>query len=140
MTGTLTIPGFGPPVAVSFTLDIDTVSWARGPGYATDTRWFFDNEWYKQVFYSVAPDLLFGTATAAACTGPTDCLSSDGGTLYNRDAVLILAARAINGVTRPTNVLADYLEAPNLAGAQDFRTHRRSPAPTENDKVAIVAP
>jgi hypothetical protein len=124
---------------VTITLDVDTVSWAKGPTYASDTSWFFENEWYKQVFYAVAPNLLFGTATALSCTGPADCLSADNGTTYNKDALLVLAGRPLNGAARPTSTLGDYLEAPNVSGAQNFKTQPRSP-PTANDQVAIVAP
>jgi len=124
---------------VTITLDIDTVSWAKGPSYASDTSWFFANEWYKQVFYAVAPNLLFGAATAVTCTGPADCLSNDNGATYNKDALLVLAGRPLTGATRPTSTLSDYLETPNVAVSQNFQTQPRSP-PTANDQVAIVAP
>jgi hypothetical protein len=124
---------------VTITLDIDTVSWAKGPTYASDTSWFFENEWYKQVFYAVAPNLLFGAASTLSCTGPADCLSADNGATYNKGALLVLAGRPLNSAARPTSTLGDYLEAPNVAGTQNFKTQPRSP-PTANDQVAIVAP
>jgi hypothetical protein len=127
--------------AVTITLDIDTVSWAKGPTYASDTSWFFENEWYKQVFYTVAPSLLLGASSNSSCTGSGDCLSADNGATYNKDALLVLAGRQLNGVTRPTSTLGDYLESPNvnMPASKIFQTQPRSP-PTANDQVAIVAP
>jgi hypothetical protein len=107
-----------------------------------DTAWFFDNEWYRDTYYAVVPQRLPGAG--GACAPGLNCLTvlNFPGTPDDKQAVLVLAGRSINGVTRPTAILADYFELENdeVAGPTLGTFERRLRSRTFNDKVAVIAP
>lgn len=87
------------------------------------TGWFARNEWFRLVYYAVAP-----SNTAArlplerSCSTAGDCLTVSNVTPTSRRAVLLLAGRALNGASRPSSALADYLEFGNALAAYERRT------------------
>jgi hypothetical protein len=87
------------------------------------TGWFARNEWFRLVYYAVAP-----SNTAArlplerSCSTAGDCLTVSNVTPTSRRAVLVLAGRALNGASRPSSALADYLEFGNALAAYERRT------------------
>jgi len=109
-----------------------------------DTSWFFNNEWYRDTYYGVVPQRLPGGA--GACTPGVDCLTvvNAPGTNNDKQVVLLLSGRAINGIARPTAILADYFEGENdeAAGlpAAPGTFVRQLRSNTFNDKVVVVAP
>ena len=70
--------------------------------------------------------------------------SADPCSTVNKQALLILAGRALNGVLRPTGNVADYLENANLTaanGTTPFVYEHRAGVPTAiNDRVVVVSP
>jgi hypothetical protein len=103
------------------------------------TGWFVRNEWFRLVYYALAPSstairLPSERVCLAASGGPGDCLSltSSSGTSSN-GALLILAGRGLNGVSRPSAALADYLEFGNVAASYESRTVTPKPATVYTD-------
>jgi type II secretory pathway pseudopilin PulG len=146
-----------------------------------NVRFFFDNEWYRLVYYAASPGALPGgplactLSTASAAKPPAPCplgvdplyqpldLSCPGspqplpaaciarvradGSREEAGVMLVLAGRRmlVGGApqTRPTSVLADYLEdAKNLnspvLSPREFEQKPR--APSFNDRVVVLAP
>jgi len=114
--------------------------------------WFLSNEWYKSVFYAVAPNWTPGGS--GNCL-PNSCLTVNNLPAPNNDkrALLVLAGRALTGAIRPTGNLADYFEAPSLNLAAFIAAtspptpsapwvfeHRVGGPQATNDRVAVVAP
>ena len=88
---------------------------------AGSTGWFARNEWYRLVWYAVAPkntvDNLAG-GVPVGCVNPSppppapDCLGINGS--QNIRALLVLAGRSLsNPAGRPNGTIADYLEHGN---------------------------
>jgi len=79
---------------------------------------------------------------SASCTPGNP--SADPCSTVNKQALLILAGRALNGVLRPTGNVADYLENANLTAANattPFVYEHRAGVPTAiNDRVVVVSP
>src|SRR6185295_16251606 len=82
------------------------------------TGWFVRNEWYRLAYYAVAPGHTAASLPSApACTTGINCLSVTNVTPANAQrAILILAGRSINGSTRPSTELENYLESSNVTG------------------------
>ncbi len=108
------------------------------------TGWFVRNEWYRLSYYAVAQG---HTASAApgtpACAPGTNCLSVANVTpAWAQRAILILGGRSVNGTSRPSATLADYLESGNATGAFTRKTISASAAiPTAqrfNDRVVVI--
>lgn len=94
--------------------------------------WFLRNKWNEVTYYAVAqnysPTVLPGQP---ACTNGTTCLSvtnppSSGGAAGTQRSIAILMGRSINGSTRPSTTLADYLEFGNVGGAYEGQSVRDS--------------
>jgi hypothetical protein len=85
--------------------------------------WFMRNEWYRLLYYVVASGHTAASAPAPACTTAGTCLSATnvvpGG---SQRALLVLAGRAINGASRPSANLGDYLEFGNARGSFERQT------------------
>jgi hypothetical protein len=117
--------------------------------------WFVRNQWYKQVYYAVSPGLLPGgagnciqrSAPPAAHSSPS-CLrianlSSSYASNSDKEVILVLAGRSLNGVSRPTSVLANYLEGANITSISSplyVYEHRSGRPTTINDRVVVIAP
>jgi hypothetical protein len=84
---------------------------------ASSTGWFVRNQWYRFVYYVLAP------AHAASAVAPRTCTESAATCLDianvapagKQRAILILAGRALPGQSRPSASVADYLEFGNAA-------------------------
>ncbi|HEY6966969.1 MAG TPA: hypothetical protein VI229_05810, partial [Burkholderiales bacterium] len=79
-----------------------------------------------------------------SCTTPGNCITvaSSTSTTLN-SALLILAGRSVNGTTRPSAALANYLEGGNATGAytqSKFSISTSTPdAQRFNDRIVGVA-
>jgi ubiquitin-activating enzyme E1-like protein len=106
--------------------------------------WFIGNEWYRQTFYALAPDFVPGGNIN--CTANPPCLTVNNlppeyAAPAKKEAILILAGRALNGTPRPSASLNDYLEGKNQNGATTAVYEHRSGVPTSiNDRVVVVSP
>jgi hypothetical protein len=128
---------------VQVRLNLDLAKWAQAglPSAAKDpdTSWFFDNEWNKQLYYAATPQAVFGGA--GACVIGTNCITVNGGpgAPNDKQVIVALAGRSINGSARTSAALSDYLEGENQTPAD--RTYETGPRNfTRNDKIAILAP
>jgi hypothetical protein len=110
------------------------------PSSAAGAGWLIANQWYKQLFYAVAPGLVPGGS--GNCV-PPNCLTVNNLTSpnNNKQAILVFAGRALNGTLRPSAAVANYLENANLSAATTYVYEHRAGVPTSiNDRVVVVAP
>jgi hypothetical protein len=134
----------GGPYTVTITIPVYYLPAGYQQMTGVDTSWFFNNDWYRNTYYAVVPQRLPGGA--GTCTAGLDCFTVTNlvGTNNDKQAVLVLAGQALNGVTRPNATLANYFEGDNdeaavaPAAVGTFVRQRRSA--TFNDKVVVVAP
>jgi len=93
------------------------------------TGWFARNEWFRLAYYAVAPsNTALRLPLERSCTTAADCLSVSNVTPTNKSAVLVLAGRTLNGTSRPSSTLADYLEFGNAQAAYERQTVTPKPA------------
>jgi hypothetical protein len=106
--------------------------------------WFIANRWYRQTYYAVAPGFVLGGSGSCSAGGtclrvnnlPASYAPSD-----NKRSILVFAGRALDGSIRPTNNLANYLEAQNATPADGLFQHHPFGLPTTiNDRVVVVSP
>jgi hypothetical protein len=158
ITGTLTSAGVGTVIfegtwassgsserTVNITIPDVLVSPLTSASDAT-AGWFISNEWYRQTYYAVSPGYTPGSsATCNPLPASPSCLTVNNlppsyAQADDKRAILVLAGRALNGASRPSANLGDYLEGEN-ATPGDFKFEHRSGAPTStNDRVVVVAP
>jgi hypothetical protein len=101
------------------------------------TGWFARNQWYRQVYYAIAPNYSPGASLSCEDTTPT-CLSVANVAPANKQrAILMLAGRRLAGQTRPTNVLSDYLDSTENANDDSSFEQLRVNA-TSNDRVIVI--
>jgi type II secretory pathway pseudopilin PulG len=106
--------------------------------------WFISNQWYRQTYYVVAtgwaPNGVGGcnppVSTAPACLTVNNLPAPTN----NKQAILILAGRALDGQTHPSGSVADYLEGQNATPADLVFEHRAGAPTTINDRVVVVSP
>lgn len=101
------------------------------PG-AAGTGWFVRNEWYRLVYYAVAPAHAASSPAPRACTA---CLQLDNPAGEAR-ALLILAGRSLGGAARPNGVLADFLEGANAD--LDLAFESRAVNAAFNDRLVVL--
>ncbi len=113
--------------------------------------WFIANQWYRQIYYAVSPGYA-PSGAPGGCTalpGTPPCLTvtklpPSYSSWTDKQAILVLAGRALNGNPRPSGTPADYLENANLAaalGTTPYVYEHRAGVPTSiNDRVVVVSP
>jgi hypothetical protein len=129
-----------PPPVVVPTSWHNTMMTLATPSSAAGAGWLIANQWYKQLFYAVAPGLVPGGS--GNCV-PPNCLTVNNLTSpnNNKQAILVFAGRALNGTLRPSAAVANYLENANLSAATTYVYEHRAGVPTSiNDRVVVVAP
>jgi len=101
--------------------------------------WYLANQWYRQTYYAVAAGLV--PNGSGSCT-PPNCLTVNkiAGTTSNKQAILILTGGALDGQTRPSATIANYLEGQNATPADSIFEHRAGGPTSINDRVVVVAP
>jgi hypothetical protein len=103
--------------------------------------WYLTNQWYRQTYYAVAAGLV--PNGSGSCT-PPNCLTVNkiAGTTNNKQAILILTGRALDGQARPPApvTITDYLEGQNATPADSVFEHRAGGPTSINDRVVVVAP
>jgi hypothetical protein len=106
------------------------------------TGWFARNEWYRLIYYTVAAGHTAGTLPPSCSTG-INCLSvANVAPTDAQRAILILGGRSVNGSSRPSATLANYLESGNATGAFTRQTiSAASTVPSAqrfNDRIVVV--
>jgi len=110
---------------------------------ASSTGWFARNEWYRLVYYALAPNHAASGTAPRSCenTTPT-CLSVTNVSPTNKQrAILILAGRSLtNPAGRPNGNLADFVEFGNADGNLVFEQRPVSRAINApfNDRVVVL--
>ena len=129
------------PLSVSFCMTAQLAMFADHPLLDSSdptTGWFVRNEWYRLVWYGVAPmntvDNLTGSppVPVGCANNPpttTNCLRING--TRNIRALLVLAGRSLsNPAGRPNNNLMDYLEHANCNRTFVFPSFVCTPGPS----------
>jgi len=110
---------------------------------SSPTGWFARNEWYRLVYYALAPNHAASGAAPRSCesTTPT-CLSVTNVSPTNKQrAILILAGRSLtNPAGRPNGTLADFVEFGNadLDFVFEQRPVSRAINAPFNDRVVVL--
>ena len=102
-------------------------------------------------YYVVSPGYVPGAgASCTALPATPSCLTVNNMPSYytspstNKRVLLILAGRSLNGSTRPSSVLSNYLEGENATPSDYIFEHGQgkttSAGAAINDKVIVVAP
>ena len=104
-----------------------------------DYGWFTRNKWHELTYYAIASGYSTTPLPAQpACTTGANCISVTNVTPSGgQRAILILAGRSINGSTRPSSTLSNYLELGNATAAYEKQTVTRS-SPPFNDRIVVV--
>jgi hypothetical protein len=110
--------------------------------------WFIANEWYRQTYYSVSDGYLpGGSGSCSPLPASPSCLTVKNlspayATANDKRVILILAGRSLNGSTRPSSTVGDYLEGVNATFASNpYIFENRIGVPTSiNDRVVVVSP
>ncbi len=137
-SATIQIPPPLIPLATEDALRLSTTN------SSSNAFWFISNQWYKDVFYAVAPEAAPGGA--GDCVSNPPCLTVNNLASPNNDkqAIMLLAGRYLNGTTRPASpTIGDYLEGANVSAltSTSYVFETRVGVPTSaNDRVVIVAP
>jgi len=122
-----------------------------------DTGWFVSNQWHKVTYYAVSPGYLpagcggcntqIGPLPPACVTPgpPPSCLAVNGlpGADYpanNKQGILILMGRSLNGTARPSGTLGNYLEGNNASTGDYIFEHRIGAPGAVNDRVVVLSP
>jgi hypothetical protein len=107
--------------------------------------WFISNQWYRQTYYAVSAGFI--PSGVGSCNPPTSsspaCLTVNNlaTPTNNKQAILILAGRALDGQTRsgPSGgIIANYLEGQNATPADLIFEHRAGVPTSINDRVIVV--
>ena len=98
---------------------------------AASYGWFLRNKWHQMTYYAVAQNYTPAGAPNPSCTNGTTCLTvtnppATGGAAGAQRAIAIMMGRGINGNTRPSATLADYLEYGNVGASYENQNVRDS--------------
>lgn len=105
-----------------------TPNWAAG----SLPQWFFDNQWYSLIYYSVAKDYTEDPGDCTSCSASTT-LSVDG--VSGIQALFFMPGTPIGTLTRVVDNLSHYLEdAENKDDANDLYI---TPTSQESDRDRI---
>jgi hypothetical protein len=137
--------GTGGKVTITITLKYEPFT---NPSDAT-VGWFVANEWHRQTYYAVSQGFLPGGGGACNAPAPFPCLTVNNlrpsytPPNNNKQAIVLLTGRSLNGNPRPSTNLPDYFESANLTAANGTTLvyENRSGNPTTiNDRVVVVSP
>lgn len=104
----------------------------------TRTQWFVNNNWDRHTYYAASRAATVNPAgSVCAAAGDPGCMTVNGlpAPANDKRLVLALAGRRLAAQTRPSTVLADYLEAGN-ASAADLTYEVTTVSSTFNDRIA----
>ncbi len=99
--------------------------------------WFTVNNWHELTYYTVAPACTNTTLNCAGAGFLT--VNNTQAPINDKQALVIIAGRALTGQSRPCASVADCLEDPENTNLDDVYV-KNAISPTFNDKFVIVAP
>ena len=135
-TVTITVPLPAPPAYLPII--------SGDPAVNPNGAWFILNQWYRQTYYAMSSG--FAPGGAGACSPPPTppppfCLTVKNlQSPTNKQGILVFAGRPLNGSTRPSANLPDYLEGENSTPADLIFEHRWGTPTAINDRVVVVSP
>ncbi len=131
----------------SFTRSMKVTFPVTASAFTSNTQWFIANEWYRLTYYAVSPGHLPGEGgTCTVLPGTPACLtvknmpSNYASPNTNKRAILILGGRSLNGISRPSAALANYLESENATPSDYVFEHRAGLPSSINDRVVVICP
>jgi hypothetical protein len=104
----------------------------------TRTQWFVNNNWDRFTYYAVSRAATVNPAGSVCATaGDVDCMTVNGmpAPANDKRLVLALAGRNLAAQSRPSTLVADYLEAGN-ASAADRVFDATTVSSLFNDRIA----
>lgn len=115
------------------------------------TGWFVSNAWHKVAYYAVSANYLPGGTPPPAdgtppCWTATPLLTVNGlptneyPCATDKNAILILTGRSLNGTSRPSGTLTNYLEGQNASTVDGIFAHRVGAPGAANDRVVVLSP
>jgi hypothetical protein len=99
---------------------------------APGTGWFVRNEWYRLVYYAIAPAHAASSPAPRSCTTCLQIKDASG----EARALLILAGRSLSGAARPNGLLEDFVEGANAD--LDLAFEARPVNAAFNDRVVVL--
>ena len=99
---------------------------------APATGWFVRNEWYRLVYYAIAPAHAASSPAPRACSACLQIKDASG----EVRALLILAGRSLSGAARPNGLLEDFVEGANAD--LDLAFEGRPVNAAFNDRVVVL--
>jgi hypothetical protein len=107
---------------------------------STTTGWFVRNEWYKLLYYAIAPGHRISATAPRSCnsTTPTCLQVSNLAPANKQRAILILAGRSLGTHARPSTDWTDYLEQGSFATTGVFTHQLVSRTGAFNDRVIVI--
>jgi hypothetical protein len=103
------------------------------------TGWFVRNEWYRLLYYAVAPDYTPGGSRSCEDTTPT-CLQVTNvptGKTNKQRAILLLAGRNLSTLSRPSSSLSAYLDSTENRNSDNVYEQLKV-NPSFNDRVIVI--
>lgn len=121
----------------NYSISANCAGLADWPLASRPPAWFVANNWHLLTYYTVAPGC---TNTALGCAGPGRLTVINAQSPNdNKQALVIVAGRALGLQVRPCASVAACLEGENMTTGDD--TYIKNPvSSTFNDKLMIVAP
>ena len=99
---------------------------------APGTGWFVRNEWYRLVYYAIAPAHSASSPSPRSCSTCLEIRNPSG----EARALLILAGRSLSGAARPNDRLEDFVEGANAD--LDLAFEGRPVNAAFNDRVVVL--
>jgi len=96
------------------------------------TGWFVRNEWYRLVYYAIAPAHAASSPAPRSCSTCLEIKNPSG----EARALLILAGRSLAGAARPNGLLEDFVEGANAD--LDLAFENRPVNAAFNDRVVVL--
>jgi len=101
---------------------------------APGTGWFVRNEWYRLVYYAIAPGHAASAAAPRQCSACLQVANLEPGGAPR--ALLVLAGRSLSGAARPNAALGDFVEGANAD--LDLAFEQRPVNAGFNDRVVVL--
>jgi hypothetical protein len=101
---------------------------------APSSGWFVRNQWYRLVYYALAPEHAASAPAPRSCTSCLDIANV--APAGKQRAILVLAGRSLSGAPRPNATLGDFLEGRNAD--LDLAFESRAVNASFNDRVVVV--
>jgi hypothetical protein len=118
-------------------LQVGGTTRAVATGSDVDIGWFARNEWYRVLYYAVAPGQTVASSTCSQTSANCLTLTTDPTPNDRKRALLVLMGRALLNQTRPNAALTNYLETSENRNLDPSFEQPRVTA-SVNDRVIVI--